>query len=124
MLHLYRQHGICLYLSPGIRSRENILSLVEKLFSGFKKLFSCLENILSSFENKFSRHENNFFSAEKECFVIGKKRFFWFGKGSYKLLCVELCSLSQNGGVDLLSVPYLLTVNVSTFNMPTEGSSF
>ena len=64
------------------------------------------------------------FSAEKECFVIGKKRFFWFGKGSYKLLCVEPCSLSQNGGIDLLSVPYLLTVNVSTFNMPTEGSSF
>ena len=64
------------------------------------------------------------FSAEKECFVIGKKRFFWFGKSSYKLLCVEPCSLSQNGGIDLLSVPYLLTVNVSTFNMPTEGSSF
>ena len=64
------------------------------------------------------------FSAEKECFVIGKKRFFWFGKGSYKLLCVEPCSLSQNGGIDLLSVPYLLTVYVSAFNMPVKGSAF
>jgi len=80
MLHLYRQHGICLYLSPGIRSRENILSLVEKLFSGFKKLFSCLENILSSFENKFSRHENNFFCRKRMFYDWKKKDFSGLGK--------------------------------------------
>lgn len=75
MLHLYWQHGICQYLSPGTRSRENILSLVEKLFSGFENLFSCLENILSNFENKFSRHENNFF-CRKRMFCDWKKKIF------------------------------------------------
>ena len=108
-----------------------LVLVAEKIFyPSWKNYFQALKIYFHVLKIYYQALKINFhamkiiFSAEKECFVIEKKRFFWFGKSSYKLLCVEPCSLSQNGGIDLLSVPYLLTVYIGAFNMPTEGSSF
>lgn len=128
---------LLLFLCPtctenlGFASICVLVLIAERIFyPSWKNYFQALKIYFHALKIYYQALKINFhamkiiLSAEKECFVIVKKRFFWFGKGSYKLLCVEPCSLPKNGGIDLLSVPYLLTVYVCAFNMPTEGSSF
>lgn len=61
--------------------------------------------------------------------VFSNLAVIWDRKGYFeKYLHVwtgrESGGLTKNTGVYLLSVPYLLTVYIGAFNVPTEGSSF